>query len=313
MIKKLIIGSRDSKLALIQTELVRDALLETYPGLEIEILKIKTQGDKILDVALSKIGDKGLFTKELENELLAGNIDLAVHSMKDLPTNLPDGLEIACTSPREDVRDVACLSDHAKARGIESIADAQVIATSSLRRIAQLKSLYPDKEFVDIRGNLQTRFQKLNDPENKIDALILAAAGIIRLGEENWIDEYLDPQEIFPAVGQGALGIEIKSGNPELREFLREALNSEIDEMIIRAERSFLRVLEGGCQVPIGIYSEEDEGSLVLQGIVCSLDGTDDVAGLVGGAIEEAETLGIELAEMLLEEGAAELLKVIRR
>jgi len=312
VIKKLTIGSRDSKLALIQTELVRDALLETYPGLEIEILKIKTQGDKILDVALSKIGDKGLFTKELEKELLEGNIDLAVHSMKDLPTNLPEGLEIACTSPREDVRDVVCLSEHAKARGIESIADAQVIATSSLRRIAQLKSLYPDKEFVDIRGNLQTRFQKLNDPENKIDALVLAAAGIIRLGEENWIDEYLDPQEVFPAVGQGALGIEIKSGNLELREFLREVLNSEIDEAIIQAERSFLRELEGGCQVPIGIYAEEDDGNLVLQGIVCSLDGTDDVAGLVGGTLEEAESLGIELAEMLLEEGAAELLKAIK-
>ena len=310
--KKLIIGSRDSKLALIQTELVKDTLLANYPELEIEILKIKTQGDKILDVALSKIGDKGLFTKELEKELLDGNIDLAVHSIKDLPTNLPEGLEIACTTVREDIRDVVCLSEAAKARGIESVAEAQVIATSSLRRIAQLKSLYPDKDFVDIRGNLQTRFKKLNDPENKIDALILAAAGIIRLEEENLIDEYLDPQEVFPAVGQGALGIEIKSDNPELREFLREALNSEIDELIVGAERSFLRKLEGGCQVPIGIYAEEDEGSLVLQGIVCSLDGKDDVCGLVGGTLEEAESLGTELAEMLLDEGAAELLKAIR-
>lgn len=310
--KKLVIGSRDSKLALIQTELVRDALLAKYPELEVEILKIKTQGDKILDVALSKIGDKGLFTKELEKELLDGNIDLAVHSMKDLPTRLPEGLEIACTSDREDVRDVACLSEHAKARGIESIADAQVIATSSLRRIAQLKALYPDKEFVDIRGNLQTRYKKLNDPDNKIDAMILAAAGILRLGEENWIDEYLDPQEVFPAVGQGALGIEIKSGNSELKEFLRAALNSERDEMIIKAERSFLRELEGGCQVPIGVYAEEEEGNLVLQGIVCSVDGKEDVCGLVGGELEEAEQLGIDLAEMLIEEGADKILGLIR-
>lgn len=312
MIKKLTIGSRDSKLALIQTEWVRDGLLEAFPHLEIEIIKIKTQGDKILDVALSKIGDKGLFTKELENELLAGNIDLAVHSMKDLPTNLPEGLEIACTTIREDVRDVVCLSSHARERGINSLAEANVIATSSLRRIAQLKSLFPDKEFVDIRGNLQTRFQKLNDPENKIDALILAAAGLIRLGEENKIDEFLDPHEVLPAVGQGVLGLEIKSGNEKLKEILREALNSEEDEYIVKGERSFLRELEGGCQVPIGVYAEEDEGSLVLQGIVCSLDGEDAVCGMVGGAIEEAEELGIELAEMLLEEGAAEILGKIR-
>jgi hydroxymethylbilane synthase len=312
VIKKLTIGSRDSKLALVQTEWVRDELLEAYPGLEIQIKEIKTQGDKILDLALSKIGDKALFTKELENELLAGTIDLAVHSMKDLPTQLPEGLEIVCTSLREDVRDVVCFSEHARARNIESIDQARVIATSSLRRIAQLKGLYPDKEFVDIRGNLQTRFKKLNDPENNIDALILAAAGIHRLGEENLIDEYLDPHEIFPAVGQGALALEIKSGRDDLREFLRDAINSERDEYMVMAERSFLRRLEGGCQVPIGVYSEEEEGSLVLQGIVSSLDGVDAVAGLVGGPITDAEELGIELAEMLLEEGADELLSTIR-
>jgi hydroxymethylbilane synthase len=308
LIKKLTIGSRDSKLALLQTEWVRDELLEAYPGLEVKIKEIKTQGDKILDVALSKIGDKALFTKELENELLAGTIDLAVHSMKDLPTKLPEGLEIACTSLREDVRDVVCLSDHARARGIESINEAQVIATSSLRRIALLKGLYPEKEFVDIRGNLQTRFKKLNDPANNIDAIILAAAGIHRLGEENLIDEYLDPHEVFPAVGQGALAVEIKSGRDDLRDFLREAINSERDEYMVMAERSFLRRLEGGCQVPIGVYSEEEEGSLVLQGIVSSLDGSDAIAAQVGGSIESAEELGIELAELLLEEGAGEFL-----
>lgn len=313
MIKKLTIGTRDSKLALAQTEWVTNELLRFYPDLEIETIKIKTQGDKILDVALSKIGDKGLFTKELEKELLDGNIDFAVHSMKDLPTKLPEGLEIACTTEREDVRDVVCISNHAKARAIESLDQAHVIASSSLRRQAQIKGLYPEKEFVDIRGNLQTRLEKLNDPKNRIDAIILAAAGLRRLDLENLIDEYLDPQEIFPAVGQGALGIEIKSGNNELKEFLRKALNSPLIEKIIQGERSFLRELEGGCQVPIGIYAEEDEGNIVLQGVICMLDGSDEVCGLIGGELKHAEQLGRELAQMLIIEGADKILETYDR
>ena len=311
-IKQLKIGSRDSKLALIQSYWVRERLLEKYPELKIEIIEIKTQGDKILDIALSKIGDKGLFTKELETELLAGTIDLAVHSMKDLPTQLPKGLEIVATSIREDVRDVVCLSEHALARGIKSIDQAQTIATSSLRRVAQLKHKYPDKNFVDMRGNLQTRFTKLDDPINNIDAIILAAAGLHRLGLEPRISQYLDPKEILPAVGQGALGIEIASSCDDLKELLRAALNSHEDELAIKSERAFLRTLEGGCQVPIGTYTEIGVGSIKLTALVLSLDGTQSIRESISGKLEQAEKLGYELGYRMMKAGAGEILKGIR-
>lgn len=312
MIKTLTIGTRDSKLALIQSHWVRDRLLKTYPNLEIKIIEIKTQGDKILDTALSKIGDKGLFTKELETELLAGTIDLAVHSIKDLPTKLPMGLELAAITEREDVRDVLCIAKHALERGLDDITKLKKIASSSLRRVAQIKNLYPQIKFVDMRGNLLTRFAKLDDKNNNIDALILAAAGVKRLGLESRINQYLNPEEILPAVGQGALGIEIKSNKPELKNFLRQALNSEIDEKIILIERAFLRELEGGCQIPIGIYSKEKTGQLVLNGIVASLDGKKIINGFISGSINEAETLGTKLALNLIEMGAKEILEGIR-
>ncbi|MDD9897532.1 MAG: hydroxymethylbilane synthase [Candidatus Melainabacteria bacterium] len=311
-IQKLIIGSRDSKLALIQTYWVRDRLLETYPELEIEIKEIKTQGDKILDQALSKIGGKALFTKELENELLAETIDLAVHSMKDLPTQLPAGLELAATSCREDVRDVVCFSDYS---GVKSLEQAKVIGTSSLRRIAQLKNKYPQIEFVDIRGNLQTRFKKLNDPANKLDGIVLAAAGLHRLDMQDQIGEYLDPNEILPAVGQGALGVEIKSTREELRDLIRQAINSREDELVLAGERAFLRKLEGGCQVPIGISCHpEPEGrkDLLYTGLVSSLDGSKIYQDQITGNLEDAEKLGQELAEKLLAQGAAGILQELK-
>lgn len=309
--KTLKIGSRDSKLALIQSHWVRDRLLEKYPDLKVEIIEIKTQGDKILDVALSKIGDKGLFTKELETELLAGTIDLAVHSMKDLPTMLPKGLEIIATSIREDVRDVICLSQSALAKGIKSIDQAQTIATSSLRRIAQLKSKYPHMKFIDMRGNLQTRFKKLDETEG-LDAMVLAAAGLHRLGLESRIAEYLDPREILPAVGQGALGIEIASAREDLKELLRAALNSIEDEFAIKSERAFLRTLEGGCQVPIGAYSEIGVGSIKLTGIVVSLDGDQAIKESISGKLDQAEKLGYELGYKFMKAGAGEILRGIR-
>lgn len=309
-IKKLKIGSRDSKLALIQSELVKAKLIEKYPDLEIEIIKIKTQGDKILDVALSKIGDKALFTKELENELLNESIDLAVHSMKDLPTVLPEGLEICATSEREDVRDVVCISNHAKEAGICSLDSARVIATSSLRRIAQLKSYYPKTKFVDIRGNLQTRFKKLHDEENKIDALILAAAGIKRLGDESLIDQYLDPYEVLPAVGQGALAVEIKLDRVDLRKYIRDAINDERTEKIIHIEREFLRTLEGGCQVPIGVYSEFQDGEFLITGLVSNLDGTEQIVR--SQKATDHRGLGKSLAYEMIESGANDILKAIR-
>lgn len=312
MPKVLRIGSRDSKLALIQSHWVRERLLEKYPDLQIEIIEIKTQGDKVLDVALSKIGDKGLFTKELETELLAQTIDLAVHSMKDLPTQLPAGLDIVATSVREDVRDVVCLSEHALARGIKSIDEVKVVATSSLRRVAQLKCKYPHIHFTDMRGNLQTRFKKLDDSSNGFDCMILAAAGLHRLGLEPRISQYLDPQEILPAVGQGALGIEIASARDDLKELLRNALNSVEDEFAIKSERAFLRTLEGGCQVPIGAYAEIGVGSIKLTGLVSSLDGTQSIRESISGKLEEAEKLGYQLGYMFMKAGAGEILKGIR-
>lgn len=309
-IKKLKIGSRESKLALIQTEWVKEKLLSKYKDLEIEIIKIKTQGDIILDVALSKIGDKALFTKELENKLLDETIDLAVHSMKDLPTNLPDGLEICATSEREDVRDVVCFSKHAKANGICSLDFAKTIATSSLRRTAQLKSYFPKAKFIDIRGNLQTRFNKLNDEANGIDALILAAAGIKRLGEEALIDQYLDPYEVLPAVGQGALAIEIKSSRLDLRELIRYAVNDDTTEKIIHIEREFLRTLEGGCQVPIGVYSEFQDSEFLITGLVSSLDGSEQIVRSLKS--KDHRGLGKELAYEMIESGAKDILKLLR-
>ncbi|MDA0771594.1 MAG: hydroxymethylbilane synthase [Cyanobacteria bacterium] len=307
------IGTRDSKLALVQTRWVRDILLLQYPDLAIEIIEIKTQGDKILDIALSKIGDKALFTKELENELLLGTIDLAVHSMKDLPTQLPKGLEICVTSTREDIRDVVCFSGYS---GVVSLKQAKTIGTSSLRRIAQLQNKYPQINFVDIRGNLQTRFKKLNNPANGFDGIVLAAAGLNRLGMQDSIGEYLNPLEILPAVGQGALAIEIKSGRDDLTEFLRKSLNSPVDEAIVKAERAFLRRLEGGCQVPIGVYSTLrgfGENALIeIVGIVASLDGSQIIRLEHSGSVTQPERLGQELAEQFLATEAKEILAGLR-
>jgi len=310
-ITKLKIGSRDSKLALIQSEFVKAEILKQNPDLEVEIIKIKTKGDKILDTALSKIGDKALFTKELENALLDESIDLAVHSMKDLPTSLPQGLEICATSVREDMRDVLCFSERAKVEALNSLEQAQVIATSSLRRKAQLQAYFPNKKFVDIRGNLQTRFKKLNDPENQIDAIVLAAAGIKRLGQEELIDRYLDPYEILPAVGQGALAVEIKANRDDLKTLLRQAVNHELTEKMIFIERQFLQELEGGCQVPIGVYSEYQDGEFIITGLVSSLDGTEQITRSMKS--KQFQELGRKLALTLIEAGARDILLAIKQ
>lgn len=298
MIDKIIIASRDSKLALIQAKWVQDKLKDFVQ--EVEIRPIVTKGDRILDQALSKIGDKGLFTKELETELLAGTVDLAVHSMKDLPTQLPQGLEIIATSQREDIRDVLCFKQN-----FQSINQVRTIGTSSLRRIAQLRYHYPHLNFVDIRGNLETRLRKL-DQDSNIDAIVLAAAGLHRLGLESRIGEYLDPQIILPAVGQGALAIEIASDRDELKDFLRSILNSTRDELLIKAERSFLRTVEGGCQLPIGVYSSFDNSTIKLQARLLSLDAKQQISESISG--QEAEKLGIELGNKILKLGARELL-----
>ncbi len=313
MAKKLIIGSRGSKLAMIQSNWVKSELEKNYPDLTVEIKEIQTQGDKILDVALSKIGDKGLFVKELETELLAETIDLAVHSMKDMQTTLPDGLEIAVTTKREDLRDVVCMSKANIAAGKKSISEINTVGTSSLRRTSQLKRRYPHINFVDLRGNLGTRFKKLN--EGQMDAMILAAAGVNRLGEAEFsaqVTECLDPNEILPAVGQGALAIEIASKRSDVKEII-SVLNSKNDELIVKGERAFLRNLEGGCQVPIGIYSELNTDQVKYTGMVSSLDGARYLREEISGALRDAEKLGLELSKKLLNAGAKEILERIAR
>ncbi len=336
--QKLIIGSRDSKLALIQTEIIKAELLALEPSLDIEIIAIKSEGDMILDTPLAQIpqGDvKGLFTKELEQALLAETIDLAVHSMKDLPTTLPAGLEIACMTKREDIRDVVCMSARALEQGIDHVSKAHRVGTSSPRRIAQLKRLYPQVEFADMRGNLATRFRKLDtviaseakdphagsqgiatatsSPRNDdvmLDAIVLAAAGIKRQGLEERITQYLDPREVQPAIGQGALAVEIKSNSAKatwLRGLLAK-MNSSNDDLVVRGERAFLRKLQGGCSAPVGIYARLEQGHLSYSGSVTSIDGKRQLTAELSGLIADAEKLGTELAEQLLAEGAAGLM-----
>lgn len=305
---KLTIGSRGSKLALVQSNWVKSELERIYPELKVEIKIIQTQGDKILDVALSKIGDKGLFVKELENELLVGTIDLAVHSAKDLETKLPSDLEIACFTKREDIRDVLCFAKH---KNIKTLEEAKVIGTSSLRRVAQLKAKYPHLDFIDIRGNVDTRFKKLDDPNNDYDGIVLAAAGINRLAPSvndfrDRISIYLEPDEILPAVGQGALAIEIASKRSEIKDLLTK-LNSRADELVVKGERAFLRKLEGGCQVPVGIYSEPEGTQVKFTGLVASLDGSQIIKDEICGELDDSETLAESLAQKLLDQGAKDI------
>jgi hydroxymethylbilane synthase len=307
------IGSRDSELALLQSNMVKSALESLHQGLEVRILKIKTKGDLILDQALSKIGDKGLFVKELEYKLLDNTIDLAVHSLKDMMTTLPSGLEIAAVSKRANVKDVVCLSKHAKERGISSLTEAEVIASSSLRRVAQLKHRFKDanKTFVDIRGNLNTRLKKLDDPASKMDAVILAAAGIERLMTvnpvfEGRISEYLDPELMLPAVSQGALGIEINSARTDIKDLLKPYNDLETFK-ITQVERAFLRTLEGGCHAPIGIYSQKLADKYRFNACICDLAGQLKLEDYVESDIL-SESVGIRLADKLLESGASKLL-----
>jgi hydroxymethylbilane synthase len=331
------IGSRDSQLALLQSQMVKIRLEEIYPNLHCEIIKIKTQGDKILDVALSKIGDKGLFVKELEHELLEATVDIAVHSMKDMPTKLPDGLKISSILEREDVRDVICLSqnhpEYASPNAeIEDCEQSQeslnndndltsqlieklnIVATSSLRRIALLKSYYPKLNFIDIRGNLNTRFRKLDDSNNAMDAIVLAAAGIKRLmtvddSFSNRISAFLNPREIMPAVAQGALAIEFLESRTDIEKLIEPLVNPK-QEIILQIERNFLNELEGGCQVPIGIYSELENKKTCFHFSVSSLDGTKTIKDRL--SIFDSELtpqLGRLLAQRLIKSGATALLR----
>ena len=303
------IGSRGSQLALWQAEWVKAGLANRYPGLEIAIEIVKTTGDRILDSPLSAIGDKGLFTKELENALLDRRVDLAVHSLKDVPTVLPDGLVITAVTRREDVRDVFIAHPAKLYKKFSDIPSGGTIATGSLRRRCQIRHLRPDLQIVDLRGNLNTRFAKLK--ESDWDGMILARAGVVRLGFESAITETLSIDAILPAVGQGALGIEIRSDRTDLARLLAP-LASEPATRAVAAERAFLALLEGGCQVPIGAYARFEENRLIMDGLIGSLDGRRIVRGSTHGNPDEPEPLARGLAETLLRSGGREILDEIR-
>lgn len=302
------IGSRKSQLALVQTYWVQEQLQKHFPDRTFEVQTMSTHGDKILDVALSKIGDKGLFTKELELGMLNNEIDFAVHSLKDLPTNLPEGLMLGCVSEREDPADALVVHERHKDKQIDTLPEGAVIGTSSLRRLAQLRHHFPHLTFKDIRGNLNTRLAKLDAGE--YDAIILAVAGLQRLGMSDRIHQVLPPEVSLHAVGQGALGIECRTDDTEVLELLKAIQHTPTTQRCY-AERSFLRKLEGGCQVPIGVNTQLDGDTLTLTGIVASVDGQQVVKDTVTGDASNAEQLGIELAQRMRQQGAQEILEKI--
>jgi hydroxymethylbilane synthase len=301
-ISKLRIATRKSPLALWQANHVRDALMTRNPGLEVELFTMTTQGDKILDTPLAKVGGKGLFVKELELVILEGRADLAVHSMKDVPVEFPEGLGLAAVLVREDPRD-ALISN--VFTGIDSLPEGARVGTSSLRRQCQLRARRPDLEVLDLRGNVNTRLAKLDNGD--YDAILLAAAGVKRMGWEDRITELLPPEQFLPAIGQGAIGIEIRVADDKVSRVVK-ALNDGQTATRIRAERSLNERLQGGCQVPIAGYSEISHGVMVLRALVGRPDGTELVQGVISGKPEDAEELGQVLADDLLSRGAKQIL-----
>ncbi len=303
------IGTRGSKLALWQAEWVKAALRRLHPGLRIELNKIKTTGDKILDVPLAKVGGKGLFVKEIEEALLDHKADIAVHSMKDVPTEFPPGLHLAVICEREDPLDafISSMQDRRfRIRRFKDLPEGAVIGTSSLRRSCQLLSIRPDLKISQLRGNLDTRLRKLD--EGMFDAIILAAAGMKRLGWADRITEILPPETVLPAVGQGAIGIECRRDDDFINKLIRP-LGHPGTAACVRAERAFLTRLEGGCQVPIAAHAVTTAGGgLVMNGLVGSVGGDRIIRGRAEGGREDAEALGIRLAEDLLSRGAKEIL-----
>ena len=302
------IGTRKSQLALVQTYWVKAELEKHFPDIDFEVEKMSTQGDKILDVPLAKIGDKGLFTKELEVGMLNKQTDFAVHSLKDLPTNLPEGLMLGCVTKRVDPADALVINDKYKDKKLETLPAGAVIGTSSLRRLAQLRHHYPHLEFKDIRGNVNTRLAKLDAGE--YDGIILAVAGLQRLGMGDRIHQIISPDVSLHAVGQGALGIECRDGDEEILKILKVLEDPDSSDRT-SAERSFLRELEGGCQVPIGVNTNIENDTLTLKGMVASLDGSQLIKDTVSGNRKDSEQLGKDLAARLREQGAGEILAEI--
>ncbi|MDV2438536.1 hydroxymethylbilane synthase [Acinetobacter gerneri] len=303
--KTLKIATRQSPLALWQAEHIRDRLEALHDGLKVELVTFVTQGDKILDTPLAKIGGKGLFVKELEAALLDGRADIAVHSMKDVPMQLPEGLELAIICEREDPYDAFVSNQY------ESFADlpkGAKLGTSSLRRKCQILKQRPDLDVIDLRGNVGTRLSKLD--AGQCDAIILASAGLKRLELQQRIRHVLDRDVSLPAVGQGALGIECRSHDTEILDLIMPLMHTDTN-VCVRAERAFNAYLEGGCQVPIAGFATLENGQIHLEGRVGSVDGETLLVSKVIGETQQAEQLGVQLAKQLLDQGAGELLKAL--
>ena len=303
MKKKIIIGSRGSELALRQANFVKRELEKKHQQIIAEIKIVKTKGDKILDVALSKIGDKSIFTKELETQLIERKIDIAVHSLKDLQTQLPEELKLAAVSKRHPVEDV--LIAKKKGTTLDNLRENAIVATGSLRRKCQLLHLRPDIKVVDLRGNVPSRIQRFL--KSDWDAVILARAGIERLNLKKYISSYISTNHILPAVGQGAIGIETHIENNFVNDLLL-SLHDENTYIAVAAERALLRKLEGGCQVPIGAFAEVKSNGLFLDSLIGSLDGTLTFRKKMRGSKNNPEQLGVKLANNLLNAGAKEIL-----
>jgi len=299
------IATRKSQLALWQAEHVAARLKTHHPGLEVELVTMSTQGDRVLDSPLAKIGGKGLFVKELEQSMLRGEADIAVHSMKDVPVDLPEGLYIAVILEREDPCDAFVSGQFAL---LEELPQGVRVGTSSLRRRCQLAEMRPDLEIIDLRGNVNTRLAKLDSGD--YDAIILASAGLKRLGMEARIREVLPAQLMLPAIGQGAIGIECRQGDRRVEDLIAP-LDDERTHIRVKAERAMNARLHGGCQVPIAGYDEIDHGVIVLRGLVGRPDGTEVVHGVISGRPQDAEEMGTVLAEDLLSRGADEILREV--
>ena len=301
------IATRKSALALWQAEFVKAELERFHADVRVELVPMSTQGDIILDTPLAKIGGKGLFVKELEQAMLDGRADIAVHSMKDVPVEFPEGLELYTICEREDPRDAFVSNNFAN---LNELPQGAIVGTSSLRRQCQIKALRPDLDIRDLRGNVNTRLGKLDD--GQYDAIILAAAGLIRLEMESRIADYIEPEVSLPANGQGAVGIECRIDD-EVTKALLAPLEHTQTRIRVNAERSMNRYLEGGCQVPIGAYALVDGEQVHLRGLVGAVDGSEILRDEVTGHVNDAEKIGIELAKKLLAQGADKILAEIYR
>jgi len=300
------IGTRASALALWQANWVKAELERTWPGLPVELVQIKTTGDKIQNVPLSEVGGKGLFTKEIDEALLDRRVDAAVHSMKDIPFQLPNGIQFGAIPEREDPRDALI----ANGRTLDALPPAAIVGTSSLRRQVQLRHRLPSLRIATLRGNVDTRLRKLADGE--FDAIILALAGLRRLGKESVVSQVLDPDVMLPAVGQGALGIACREDDDETKRRLA-SLDHEASRFAVTAERGLLAALEGSCKVPIAGHARLVDGKIVLRGLVANLSGTVVVTDEVSGATGNARELGLTLGQELIRRGAGDILAEISR